>query len=179
MKKVKQNAPKIRRWLRCINRDTKDFIDVPFAGGQGGEERKRAFDNAYIWTWSYMSNYGESKPEYHYWCLYSLNKEGTGFYQNERPCMSLYIPFTPSLFKNYADNMLDPDNNVPKTDDIKFFQSKISSQVKIIDGIMHYMVIVGVDLKTNEIVVSDEIQEYLDELEVKSIYDLITPETIF
>ena len=64
-------------WMRCINKDTKEFIDLPINGGNLMSTNKLMFDYAPYTTWNELSSL--NKPEYHYYALFQ-ESDRTGFF---------------------------------------------------------------------------------------------------
>jgi hypothetical protein len=72
--KIPHQLQNPKRFIRCINKYTFDYIDLPIAPGQGEDVRQHILKSAYSWTWSNISSENE-KPEYHYYATYSLDEE--------------------------------------------------------------------------------------------------------
>lgn len=62
------NLPKYTSYIRCINKATKEYIDLPVYPGSNSEERKEIFKNAGRWLVSPFDN--EKTPQYDFYVLF-------------------------------------------------------------------------------------------------------------
>jgi hypothetical protein len=145
--KIPRQVIELNNFIRCINKDTFDYVDIPIPRGTCADVRLAILDTAYSYSWNVLTSEGE-KPEYDYYALFSLN--------NPNKDMEDIGVFGLIIKGVVWSDLLHQENHVNKT--------------KEGDSI----VTIEVDLTTNKVIMNDMLKEILEKTGNYNIYDYIS-----
>ena len=155
MKNVTKNPTSI---LRCINKETKDYVEIPCSGGHTYKIRQALFDIAYSYTeWNSFSE--PKNPEFHFFALYHPERKYEAF-------CSIRIPIANDEFEKLKDSL-----KINKTNNLYRFLKREEDHI--------FYAQIKVNLEMNELEPDSGFKKSLETLGIKNINNWITPKNLW